>query len=176
MACRLATPSHYLNQCWDIANWTHRNKFHWSIKQNSYIFILKNAFENVVWKMGAILSWPQCVKTKTVMDVWADKWMRNTHMDRIMSISWWHHQMEIIFCVTGLFAGNSPVTSEFPHKGQWHRALMCSLICSWTNSWVNTPYAGDLRCHGTHYDVTEIMNTWGQKIIKVNSLWPSDAI
>ena len=26
------------------------------------IFIQEYAFENVIWKMGAILSWPQCVK------------------------------------------------------------------------------------------------------------------
>ena len=30
----------------------------------SFIFIKKNAFENVVWKMVAILSRPQCVKTQ----------------------------------------------------------------------------------------------------------------
>ena len=30
--------------------------------ENLYIFIQENAFENVVWKMAAILSWPQCVK------------------------------------------------------------------------------------------------------------------
>ena len=29
----------------------------------------------------------------------------------------------------------SPVNS--PHKGQWRGALMFSLICTWTNSWVN---------------------------------------
>ena len=29
---------------------------------NSCIFKHENAFENVVWKMSAILSWPQCVK------------------------------------------------------------------------------------------------------------------
>ena len=33
----------------------------WNLKQNSYIFIQENAFENVVWKMAAILSRPQCV-------------------------------------------------------------------------------------------------------------------
>ena len=32
--------------------------------KNSYIFIQENAFENVVWKMAAILSQPQCVKQK----------------------------------------------------------------------------------------------------------------
>ena len=36
-------PSHYLNQCWDIVNWTRRNK-HWNFIWNSYIFIQENAF------------------------------------------------------------------------------------------------------------------------------------
>ena len=34
-----------------------------NFKWNSCIFIQGNAFENVVWKMAAILSRPQCVKT-----------------------------------------------------------------------------------------------------------------
>ena len=32
-----------------------------------------------------------------------------------------------------------------PHKGQWRGALMFSLICVWTNGWVNNRYTGDLR-------------------------------
>ena len=43
------------------------------------------------------------------------------------------------------------------HKGQWSVALMFSLICAWTNSWVNHRDTGDLRRHRTHYDVT-VMN------------------
>ena len=46
----------------------------------------------------------------------------------------------------------SPMNS--PHKGQWCRALMFSLICAWINGWVNNGKAVDLRCHRTHYDVT----------------------
>ena len=38
----------------------------------------------------------------------------------------------------------SPVNS--PHKGQWRGALIFSLICVWTNGWVNNREAGDLRC------------------------------
>ena len=49
------------------------------------------------------------------------------------------------------FVRGLPVNS--PHKGQWRTALMFSLICSWTHSWVNNPYTGDLRRHCTHYDV-----------------------
>ena len=39
----------------------------------------------------------------------------------------------------------SPVNS--PHKGQWHGALMFSLICTRINGWVNNGEAGDLRRH-----------------------------
>ena len=53
--------SHYLNQCWDIVNWTHGNKLQWKLNRNLYISIQENAFVNVVWKMAAILSRPQCV-------------------------------------------------------------------------------------------------------------------
>ena len=46
----------------------------------------------------------------------------------------------------------SPVNS--PHKGQWRRALMFSLICAWINGWENNREAGDLRRHRVLYDVT----------------------
>ena len=49
----------------------------------------------------------------------------------------------------------SPVNS--PHKGQWHGALMFSLICVWINDWVNNREAGDLRRYRAHYDVI-VMN------------------
>ena len=44
-----------------------------------------------------------------------------------------------------------------PHKGQWHRALIFSLICVWINGWVNNREAGDLRRYRAHYDAT-VMN------------------
>ena len=46
-----------------------------------------------------------------------------------------------------------------PHKGQWCEALVFSLICAWTNGWVNNRDASDLRCHHTHYDVTVMFTT-----------------
>ena len=41
-----------------------------------------------------------------------------------------------------------------PHKGQWRRALMFSLICTWIHGWVNTREADDLIRHRAHHDVT----------------------
>ena len=54
-------------------------------------------------------------------------------------------------------------TVNFPHKGQWRRALMFSLICAWNNSWANNGDAGDLRRHIAHYDVTimiQLLHMW----------------
>ena len=45
-----------------------------------------------------------------------------------------------------------PVNS--PYNGQWHGALVFSLICAWINGWVNTHDAGNLRRHRAHYNVT----------------------
>ena len=44
-----------------------------------------------------------------------------------------------------------------PHKGQWRRALMFSLICIWINGWVNNRKAGDLRRYRAHYEVTVML-------------------
>ena len=38
-------PSQYLNQCWNILNWTLRNKLRWNFNSNSYIFIQENVSE-----------------------------------------------------------------------------------------------------------------------------------
>ena len=62
-------PSHYLNQCWNIVNLTLGNKLQWNTNRNLYIFIQENAFENVVWKMVAILSRPQCVKNECMFSM-----------------------------------------------------------------------------------------------------------
>ena len=39
-------------------------------------------------------------------------------------------------------------------KGQWHGALIFSLICAWINGWVSNCEVGDLRHQRAHYDVT----------------------
>ena len=68
--------------------------------------------------------------------------------------AWWRHQMETFSALLAICAGNSPVNS--PHKGQWRRALMFSLICVWISGWVNNRGAGDLRRYRAHYDVNVI--------------------
>ena len=70
--------------------------------------------------------------------------------------AWWRHELETFprYLLFVQEIHRSPVNS--PHKGQWRRASMFSLICAWTNAWVNSRYAGDLRSHRTLYEVTVI--------------------
>ena len=56
-----------------------------SLKQNSYIFIKENAFENSVCEMAAVLSRPQCVNQpveSTVIIVW---WLKNNLQIQILN-------------------------------------------------------------------------------------------
>ena len=86
---------------------------------------------------------------------WKRKWSR------------WRHKMETFSTLLAIYAGNSTVTDEFPHKGQWRRTLMFSFICAWINGWVNNSEAGDLRRHHTHYDVTAMNDNAGSNFKKI---------
>ena len=61
VAC--SAPSHYLNRCWHIVDWTFGSKFQWNFYQHLNIFIQENAFEDVVCEITDIFSWPRCVKS-----------------------------------------------------------------------------------------------------------------
>ena len=75
-----------LNQCWPIVNWTRTNKLWWNHNRNSNIFIEENAFQNVVWKMSAVLSRPQYVKY----------YVLSFPIDEVVSLSNWSSLAGII--------------------------------------------------------------------------------
>ena len=52
--------------------------------------------------------------------------------------------------------GNAPVTGGFPSVRPVTLSLMFSLLSDWTYGWANNRYAGYLRRHRDHYDVTVI--------------------
>ena len=80
------------------------------------------------------------------------------------SCSWWRHQMETFFASLAFVRGIHRGLVNSPHKGQWHGALVFSLICAWTNSWVNNHEAGDLRRYCAHYDITVMVVKYSLKI------------
>ena len=72
--------------------------------------------------------------------------IRNVTHDDVIK---WKHFPSYWPFVRGIH--RSPV--NYPHKCQWRRSLMLSLICAWINGWVNNLEAGDLRRHRAHCDV-----------------------
>ena len=58
-----SAPSHYLNQCWVIVTWTHRNKLQRIHDHGTKNSIHENASENIVCEMAAILSRRRWVKS-----------------------------------------------------------------------------------------------------------------
>ena len=79
----------------------------------------------------------------------------------------WKHFLRYWSFVRGIHW--SPVNS--PHKGQWRRALMFSLICAWIKSWVNNREAGDLRRHRAHHDVIVLfqIERWCVNVFSVDA-------
>ena len=63
-----SAPSHYLNQCWIIYNWTLTYIFQWNFNQNTKLFIHENASENIICEMAAILSRRRWVKSDLTWD------------------------------------------------------------------------------------------------------------
>ena len=57
-----------------------------------------------------------------------------------------------------------------PHKGQWRRALMVSLVSARINGWVKNREAGDLRRIRRHYDVTVMFHH--PAVLSIFRGWP----
>ena len=62
MACSLVCAKPLSEPMLEYYQMDPRNELQWNFYQNSFIFIQENPFENVVWKMAAILSRLQCVE------------------------------------------------------------------------------------------------------------------
>ena len=90
-------------------------------------------------------------------------------------LTWWHHRMETFFTLLVLCRGIHRSSVNSLYKGQWHWALMFSLICAWTKCWVNNRDTGDMRCHHAHYAVTVMSFTRDtQNSYFISHLWGWD--
>ena len=116
---------------------TNRHQLTWSLRSGMSHYIHGYVYE-LVW--GGNQTWILCILCATIPHDDAIKWK---HFPR-----YWHFVKEI---------HRIPVDSH--HKGQWRRALMFSLIGSWTNGWVNNRDAADFRRHSAHYVVTVMTKT-----------------
>ena len=69
-------------------------------------------------------------------------------------IPWWRHQMEAFSALLAIYAGNSPVTGEFPAQRPVTRNFDVFFDLRLNKSRANNHETGDLRRHDAHYDVT----------------------
>ena len=134
MACCLVAPSHFLNQCCLIIG---------------EVFSDGN-FTGNTWDI-----YPWCefdFIDSNLQPYLPGAWkIVCTHED---IIKW-----KCFLCYWPFVWGIHPSPVNSPHKDQWCRALMFSLICTCINGWVNNGEAGDLRRHHASYDVI-VMYNW----------------
>ena len=101
-------------------------------------------------------------------------------------IIWWVMRLEqTVPAVTMMMSSNGNIfrvtgdlCEEFtgprwipPHKGQWRRALVFSLICVWIHGLVNNREAGDLRRYRAHYEVTVMIT-----VVRETSIWTGEVL
>ena len=98
-------------------------------------------------------------------------------------MSWWCHQMETfsvflalwcVWCVCVCGRGVHWSLVNCPHKGQWCRALIFSLICASINGLVSNWNVSDLRRHHAYYDITVMVNMHACPLYSVRS-WNNDS-
>ena len=83
-------------------------------------------------------------------------------------ILWWRDQMGIFPRYWPFVRGIHRSTVNSPHKDQWRRDLIFSLLCAWINGWVNNRETGDLRCYRAHYGVTVILGLNKKNTVSTN--------
>ena len=81
----------------------------------------------------------------------------------------WHGNA---FCITGPLWGESTRDWWIPlSKDQWCRALMIPLMSAWTNCWINSQGAGELRCLDTHMTLLYDDVLFSSIFFKTLELW-----
>ena len=146
-----------------IHRWPVNSPHKWPVTRKIYPFndviMAMNRMDNtpVSTCIYLLVVYYTCV-TK-VSNTGQNKENRQSSSWQILRYQWYLCMMTSSF--GNIFRVTGPLCGEFTghrwnlrHKGQWHGALMFSLICASTNGWVNNRGAGDWRRHRAHNDVT----------------------
>ena len=106
------------------------------LRTHCCMIVLLEAISIIVLWSGAFADKPAMMKLKKKVKEQTWRMIYRDYHDDVIK---WKH-----------FPRYWPMCGEFSA----HKALKCSLICAWTNGWVNNRAAGDLKRHRAHYDVT----------------------
>ena len=105
-----SVPSHYLNQCSVIVNWTQRNTLQWNFNLNTAGF----SFAKMHLNISSAKKRPACLGGEELKWSIPFFWFITYHITNMSA--WWRHQMETFSALLTLCAGNSLVISEFPSQ------------------------------------------------------------
>ena len=123
IAWTCSAPSHYLNICWLIANWTHRNKLLWNLNQNTKIFYswkcirkcwLRNGVHFVQWEMSYILPFSAVACERYLGTFWPLRYKELVTLKRV----------GLVFCFCIAYPGISvmPFVAMF---NSWKPNILC---------------------------------------------------
>ena len=153
-------PSHYLNQCWNIVNWTVRNNRWWSFNPNSCIFIQENAFEKVVCKVVTILRDPNMLKPIILYIQYHGAWWSGDVVSGDTSSETWK-KLRLIF--PAIIKSNHLIYSWYCSGGIMHpqntKLVLKSRIYGWIEHYFQ--YHDKFRSNYIDYflEVISIANT-----------------
>ena len=164
MACARPALSHYLNHCWNIVNWTLRNKLQWNL-----IEILIFSFKKMLLKVSSVMLPPFCLGLNVLnynliicVKISLSSYHFNPHVitlgyntivlyDNNILYDIHHHLKVLIFIeyVTNLMMRNQLVY-EAMVSFQFHKVkyVWCYL---WASKWAGGFYSlggGHLEAHG----------------------------
>ena len=116
-----------------IVNWTLRNKLQWNFKQNTRLFINKNAFENIVCEIAVILS--------------RERWVNAPAVTTALSCSFGciqvhHHQLHCTCWMQPTkCTWHDGIASPLTNRAPWTSIIWkhwCNLIMVWSNDISNS--------------------------------------
>ena len=111
---------------------------------------------NVSWREGrsGVFNGEHRQLTMMMTSCGSCSWQRSVFQFELWrkNLSWWRHQMETFFALLAIYAGNSPLTGEFPTQRPVTR-IFDFFICARINGWVNNREACDLGRHHAYDDV-----------------------
>ena len=122
-------PSHHLNQCWDIVNWTLRKKLQWNFNQNTKLLIHENASKSIVCEKVAIWS--------------GGRWVNHSWYDYIWPEVPWH--MQLYSLARPLFFKYSDI-NIFSRFGLWAHKTFVKCIIDYIWHTIFCPAPIMIRC------------------------------
>ena len=109
-----SAPSHYLNQCWVIVNWTLREQSSVKLQPKCKLFIDENASENIVCEKAAILS----------REIWANWTSNNLRNVPCVMIGFFRAYIQDSYIICINFCGKENGTRQ----GHHFNALLLSSV------------------------------------------------